>query len=217
MQLPIKKCKRMPNFNNEEMIELARKTDDKELKDKVIENNVPLVLKLVNRWKDRGSTESTEDLISMGLCGLVVAFNTYDTSRNIKFSSYAGKVIWMEFMKNARYNEMQCRSKYIKVNLEDPVYTCKSKFICNDDTIADVVFDSEEDNFKEIEDRLFAERLNLMFNSFSFTPKEKMVGRKYFLEGKSLAEIGKEMGVTRQAVHQTHKRNVTRLNELIFQ
>ncbi|MBT2760001.1 sigma-70 family RNA polymerase sigma factor [Paenibacillus sp. ISL-20] len=208
--------KRDNSLNNEELIKLSRNTNDKQIRDKVINNNIPLVHSLVNRWIRNGSTENKDELIGMGLYGLVVAFDTYDLGKNIKFTSYAGKVVWMEFMKNARYNQMICRSKYTKISMDEEHRKLSSNSNGKKIFISDVVSD-DRNHYLSVDDEIYRDQLAKAIDTGSFTDKEKIVAKRFYIDGKTLADIGKEFNITRQAVFQTHKRGTKKLAELMFQ
>ncbi|MGM1044722.1 MAG: sigma-70 family RNA polymerase sigma factor [Bacillota bacterium] len=212
--MKIESIKREKNFNNETMIKLAKEKSDTHLRDKVIENNIPLVIALVNRWIRNGSTEDKEDLISVGLYGLVIAFDTYDTSKNIKFNTYAGKVVWMEFAKIARYNQMICRSKYTKISMDDEFHRSSSSNSNKKQVVADIISD-DRNYYSDIDDMIFSEQLTEAIDTGSFTDTEKMVSKKFFIDGKSAVEISRETNVTRQAIHQTLKRSTKKITEKI--
>jgi RNA polymerase sigma factor (sigma-70 family) len=206
--MDIKHVKRDPNFNNEQSIKTAKESNSNELRDKVILNNIPLVMKLVNKWINRGSTEERDNLISMGLLGLVVAFDTYDTEKKVKFSTYAGKVVWGEFCKNVRYLEMKCRGKYAQISLSDNYLKKGSN---KEMTIEEVLCSSDSyDQYEIINNHLYEESLIQAIGN-TFTDKEKYIAKRHFIDGESISNIGRELNVSRQTIHQGHKRNVKKL------
>ena len=71
-------------------IRLAKAGDNKS-KDILIENNVMLVKSIVNRFKNKGV--EYEDLVQIGLLGLIKAIYNFDESHNVRFSTYAVPLI----------------------------------------------------------------------------------------------------------------------------
>ena len=71
-------------------IRLAKAGDNKS-KDILIENNVMLVKSIVNRFKNKGV--EYEDLVQIGLLGLIKAIYNFDESYNVRFSTYAVPLI----------------------------------------------------------------------------------------------------------------------------
>lgn len=64
---------------------------DKLSRDEFIKRNLPLVHSLANRFRGRGI--DYEELFSAGSVGLVKAYDNFDTSRGLCFSTYAVPVI----------------------------------------------------------------------------------------------------------------------------
>ena len=60
-------------------------------RDEFIEKNLPLVHSLANRFRGRGI--EYEELYSAGCVGLIKAYDNFDESRGLKFSTYAVPVI----------------------------------------------------------------------------------------------------------------------------
>ena len=71
-------------------IRLAKAGDNKS-KDILIENNVMLVKSIVNRFKNKGV--EYEDLVQIGLLGLIKAIYNFDEGYNVRFSTYAVPLI----------------------------------------------------------------------------------------------------------------------------
>ncbi|MGN0457611.1 MAG: RNA polymerase sporulation sigma factor SigG [Eubacterium sp.] len=69
-----------------ELLKLARKGDMK-ARERLINGNLRLVLSVVQRFANRG--ESMDDLFQVGVIGLIKAIDNFDTSLNVRFSTYA--------------------------------------------------------------------------------------------------------------------------------
>lgn len=81
------------NFNydkNTALIDLSKK-GNKEAMNKLIEVNTPLVSSICKRFMNRGY--EYEDIFQIGSMGLVKAINNFDSSFNVKFSTYAVPMI----------------------------------------------------------------------------------------------------------------------------
>jgi len=77
------------------------KTGDMEARDKIIVHNIKLVLYIVKQnFYDTRLNET--DLVSLGLIGLINAVDTYDTSKEIEFTTYAYKCIYYEILKSVK-------------------------------------------------------------------------------------------------------------------
>ena len=75
------------NYNdNTELIKLAKSGND-EAMNKLVEVNTPLVSSICKKFMNRGY--EYEDIFQIGSMGLVKAINNFDSSFNVKFSTYA--------------------------------------------------------------------------------------------------------------------------------
>ncbi len=72
------------------MILLAR-NGDRQAQGTLVENNIGLVWSIVRRFQNRG--HETEDLFQIGCIGLIKAINKFDTSYDVRFSTYAVPMI----------------------------------------------------------------------------------------------------------------------------
>ncbi len=63
------------------------KQGDKNARDQLISGNLKLVLSVVQRFGGRG--ENPDDLFQVGCIGLIKAIDNFDTSHEVKFSTYA--------------------------------------------------------------------------------------------------------------------------------
>lgn len=84
---------RFPLLQDREMKELLVKAQagDDYARDKLINCNLKLVFNLVRRFQNRGY--ELEDLFQIGCIGLIKAIDKFDTSYEVKFSTYAVPMI----------------------------------------------------------------------------------------------------------------------------
>lgn len=80
-------------LNNEELIDRIR-LGDEEAKSIFVKQNSPLVYSIVHRFGRQRA--SKEDLFQIGCVGLMKALNSFDTSYEVKFSTYAVPIIMGE-------------------------------------------------------------------------------------------------------------------------
>lgn len=80
---------KLPLLKNAEKEELFQKINqgDKEARQKYIEGNLRLVLSVIKRFAS--SNENADDLFQIGCVGLIKAIDNFDSSLNVKFSTYA--------------------------------------------------------------------------------------------------------------------------------
>ena len=79
--------------NNEELIQRI-KDGDEEAKVFFVEKNSPLVYSIVRRFSRQRI--AIDDLFQIGCVGLMKALNNFDTSYQVKFSTYAVPIIMGE-------------------------------------------------------------------------------------------------------------------------
>lgn len=94
-----------------ELIERAGK-GDKEARDKVITENIPLVWSIVRRFANRG--QELQDLFQIGTIGLMKAIDKFDNSFDVKFSTYAVPMITGEIKRFLRDDGMIKVSRSLK-------------------------------------------------------------------------------------------------------
>lgn len=73
---------------------------DKEAKDTMVEENMGLVYSVAKRFMGRGCEK--EDLIQIGVIGLIKAINKFDASFDVQFSTYAVPMIMGEIRRFLR-------------------------------------------------------------------------------------------------------------------
>lgn len=94
-----------------ELIERARK-GDKEARDTVITDNIPLVWSIVRRFANRG--HELQDLFQIGSIGLMKAIDKFDNNFDVKFSTYAVPMITGEIKRFLRDDGMIKVSRSLK-------------------------------------------------------------------------------------------------------
>ena len=117
----------LPKLKNSEMVELMEriKAGDEYAKELFIQANLRLVLSVVNRVS--GRKESPDDLFQVGCVGLIKAINNFDTTLNVKFSTYAVPMIIGEIRRFLRDNNSLRVSRSIR-DTAYKVLQCREKF-----------------------------------------------------------------------------------------
>ena len=93
---------KLTTLSNEEMmhlIELAQ-AGDEQAKQKLVEGNLKLVLSVIQRFMGRG--ENPDDLFQVGCIGLLKAIANFDTSKQVRFSTYGVPMIAGELRRYLR-------------------------------------------------------------------------------------------------------------------
>ncbi|MBO5337628.1 MAG: RNA polymerase sporulation sigma factor SigG [Lachnospiraceae bacterium] len=90
---------------------------DKQARETYIEGNLRLVLSVIKRFAS--SNENVDDLFQIGCIGLIKAIDNFDSSLNVKFSTYAVPMIIGEIRRFLRDNSSSIR---VSRSLKDTAY-----------------------------------------------------------------------------------------------
>ncbi|MDO4340378.1 MAG: RNA polymerase sporulation sigma factor SigG [Eubacteriales bacterium] len=95
---------KLPILKADEKEELFRriKEGDEEARELYIKGNLRLVLSVIKRFSN--SSENADDLFQIGCIGLMKAIDNFDTTLNVKFSTYAVPMIIGEIRRYLRDN-----------------------------------------------------------------------------------------------------------------
>lgn len=129
---------RLPLLKASEKEELFALIDKGDLaaREKYIEGNLRLVLSVIKRFSS--SNENVDDLFQIGCIGLIKAIDNFDSSLNVKFSTYAVPMIIGEIrrflrdnnsirvsrsLKDTAYKAIYAKETLIKQNMKEPTIT----------------------------------------------------------------------------------------------
>lgn len=119
-----------------ELLQIIKEGNEKERKiarDKMINGNLRLVLSVIQRFTNRG--ENLDDLFQVGVIGLIKAIDNFDTSLEVRFSTYGVPMIIGEVrrflrdnntlrvsrsMRDTAYHAMQVKEKLINETNREP-------------------------------------------------------------------------------------------------
>ena len=125
----------LPLIKNEEKEILFEKikAGDDSAREAYINGNLRLVLSIIQRFSNK--TDDVDDLFQIGCIGLMKAIDNFDTSLNVRFSTYAVPMIIGEVRRYLRdynsirvsrslrdiaYKAIYTREAYMKQNLREP-------------------------------------------------------------------------------------------------
>ena len=126
---------KLPVLKADEKEELFRRIrqGDEEARELYIKGNLRLVLSVIKRFSN--SSENMDDLFQIGCIGLIKAIDNFDTTLNVKFSTYAVPMIIGEIRRYLRdnnsirvsrslrdiaYRAIYAKETYMKNNLKEP-------------------------------------------------------------------------------------------------
>ncbi len=94
---------------------------DTAARERYIEGNLRLVLSIIKRFSS--SNENVDDLFQIGCIGLIKAIDNFDSSLNVKFSTYAVPMIIGEIRRYLRDNNSIRVSRSLKDTAYKAIYT----------------------------------------------------------------------------------------------
>ena len=102
---------RLPVLNAEEKETLLKKAreGDAAARERYIQGNLRLVLSVIKRFSN--SSENADDLFQIGCIGLIKAIDNFDTTLNVRFSTYAVPMIIGEIKRFLRDDGMLCMAE----------------------------------------------------------------------------------------------------------
>ncbi|MDR2201980.1 MAG: RNA polymerase sporulation sigma factor SigG [Clostridiales bacterium] len=106
----------LPKLSHKETIALIERAQsgDEQAKDEFLTANLRLVLSIIRRFY--GKKESVDDIFQVGCIGLIKAMKNFDTSLNLRFSTYAVPMICGEVRRFLRDSSSIRVSRSIRDN-----------------------------------------------------------------------------------------------------
>lgn len=182
---------------------------DLEAKNVLIERNLRLVAHIVKKYI--GTGRDMDELIAIGIVGLVKAVNTYRVEKGSRLGTYAARCIDNELLMLLR-NERKLNRE---ISLYEPIGTDKEG---NEIRFMDVVEDTSEDL---LDIMMLDERIQKMYAGIDqvLSKREReIVLKRYGLFGceeVTQREIGKRMGISRSYVSRIEKKALQKLRNYI--
>lgn len=188
----------------EEECIIKMKNGDMDARNKLIEHNLRLVAHLVKKYENNDI--SSDDLISIGTIGLIKGIDSYDSSKNIKITTYIAKCAENEILMYFRANKRRNND----ISLNDSIGLDKDgNEICLIDVIPSISDDLDEIVFKNTNIKLLFKYLDILNNR----EKDIIVMRYglYNSENYTQKEIADMLNISRSYVSRIEKRALTKL------
>ena len=178
---------------------------DMHARDILIERNLRLVAHIVKKYIHSG--KETDELISIGIIGLVKAVNTYNFDKGSRLATYAARCIDNELLMLMRGDKKRSR----EVSLYDPIGTDKEG---NEITLLSIIEHNNEDVVEQLARKQSLQKL-LKIISEVLTPREYFVViRRYGLFGHSEStqrELASQLNISRSYVSRIEKKALEKL------
>ena len=192
--------------SEEEAYYLSRYQDgDMDAKNILVEKNLRLVAHIVKKYA--GSGRDTDELIAIGIVGLVKAVNTFKADKGSRLGTYAARCIDNELLMMLRTERKLNR----EISLYEPIGTDKEG---NEISLLDVLFTESESIFDQVD---FGIEIKKLYEKIGrvLKPREKLILRmRYGLdntEEKTQREIAEQMGISRSYVSRIEKKALKKL------
>lgn len=182
---------------------------DKNARDKLIEHNLRLVAHIAKKYSN--SEQELEDLISIGIVGLIKAIDSFSAEKGFKISTYASKCVENEILMHIR------ATKKIKseVSMNTIIGTDKDG---NDMELVDTLDSESKDAIDTIYNKIMSEQVIKFINS-KLTKREKYIMcSRYGLNGhiqKTQQQIADELGISRSYVSRIETKVQNKLKKYV--
>ena len=190
------------------------KDGDAAAREKLVEGNLRLVLSVIQRFSGRG--ENADDLFQVGCVGLLKAIDNFDTSQNVRFSTYGVPMIIGEIrrylrdnssirvsrsMRDTAYRVLQAREKLQREQQREPTVEqiARELGIRHEE----VVFAMVRDNKNTDEDWL--EQIALKEAMARLSERERQILALRYSDGKTQMEVSSEIGISQAQVSRLEK------------
>lgn len=178
---------------------------DMHARDILIERNLRLVAHIVKKYMNSG--KETDEMISVGIVGLVKAVNTYNFEKGNRLATYAARCIDNELLMLMRGDRKLSR----EVSLYDPIGTDKEG---NEITLLSILEHEDEDIIDQLDKKQSLRKLSKILSKV-LTPREYFVViRRYGLYGHhetTQRELAEQLNISRSYVSRIEKKALEKL------
>lgn len=172
----------------------------------LVEHNLRLVAHIVKKYYSNAN--DYDDLISVGIVGLIKAINTFDFTKAQRLSSYASTCIQNEILmlfRNSRKNQQE-------ISLSEAVDTDKDG---NNLVLMDVI-SVNDDIVEQLDVKFKSERLGKYINEVLDNREKTVIVLRYGLNGveeKTQREIANMLNISRSYVSRIETKALTKLRK----
>lgn len=197
---------KMPLSSEEERYYLARyREGDMEARNTLIEHNLRLVAHVAKKYQS--PEHDTDDLISIGIIGLIKAVMTFDSEKNSRLATYAARCIENELLMMLRARKKLTRevSMYEKIGTDQEGRELR---------LMDVLESEPQDILEEMEREKNIIRLRQILGKTLSGRELQVICERYGLFGrkeKTQREIAESLGISRSYVSRLEKKALEKL------
>jgi len=195
----------LENFSDKDinkMIDDWKLTNDNKLLEKILNSNSLIINSLVNQYS-RSKMIDKKDLIIEGMLGTLQAIKKYDSSKNIKFSTYA--YFWIKAKILKAIKTIDNKTENYKDFL---LYLQKEEIEHN---MINENYDIYSKNLQNLE----IEKI-VRSSLFSLNQREqKIIERRWLSSDNSFCKISEEMNLSEERVRQIEKTSFKKLRNIL--
>ncbi len=197
-------------LSSEEEAETLKKLDAgedlEEVKAKLIEHNLRLVVYITRKFENTGV--DTDDLISIGTIGLIKAINSFRTDKNIKLATYASRCIENEILMHLR-RTLKLKSE---ISFDEPLNT---DFEGNELLLSDILGTDSETVYGGVETSVEKE---LLIGALKKLPERerRIMYMRFGLGGKdemTQKDVADVLGISQSYISRLEKKIIARLRK----
>lgn len=179
---------------------------DKEARNILVEHNLRLVAHIVKKYYT--GTNDYDDLLSIGVVGLIKAINTFDAAKTRRLSSYASICIQNEILMMFRNNKKTQQ----EISLSESVDSDKDG---NNLVLMDVIA-VDDDIVERIDTKFKSEKLQQYINEELDEREKTVIELRYGLNGhkeKTQREIAAMLNISRSYISRIETKALKKLRQ----
>lgn len=179
---------------------------DKEARNILVEHNLRLVAHIVKKYYT--GTNDYDDLLSVGVVGLIKAINTFDAAKTRRLSSYASICIQNEILMMFRNNKKTQQ----EISLSESVDSDKDG---NNLVLMDVIA-VDDDIVERIDTKFKSEKLQQYINEELDEREKTVIELRYGLNGhkeKTQREIATMLNISRSYISRIETKALKKLRQ----
>lgn len=181
--------------------------ESKEARNLLIEHNLRLVAHVAKKYQ--APEHDTDDLISIGIIGLIKAISTFDSDKNSRLATYAARCIENELLMMMRSRKKLTRevSMYEKIGTDQEGRELR---------LMDILESEPADILEDLETQKRVLFLRKRIRSILTEREMYVISQRYGLNDekeKTQREIASSMGISRSYVSRIEKKALDRLRD----
>lgn len=187
------------------------KTKSREIRDEIILHSTKLVYKIVDKYTEKDK----DDLLQIGMIGLIKAVDSYSLDKKIAWSTYMSSCVHNEIRTYFRTQNYEKRSKFAECSIYAEVDTKKEDSVA----IADMLYDKNINIFEEVALSIEIKKINKIMKMVLSEREYRTMELRYGLNGNNehtQQETADIMKIHRTQISRYEKKAMQKIkNELI--